>query len=82
MSESIISLWGGPTGERNPSPALIEVLEKWLEKAKSGEVIGAAIIGVYQDNLSGYHLAGKVGGYCMLGALEMVKAEIVDINRS
>lgn len=80
MSE-VVSLWGQPTGERNPNPALIDSLEKALERAKAGEIVGAAYAFCYHDGYAGYELAGLVGGYSMLGAIETAKAGLMEINR-
>lgn len=81
MGENVISLWGGPTGELTPNPTLIEELERLLAAARSGQVIGVAAAMLHHDGLGSYRLAGTVGGYSMLGALEMVGADLRQILR-
>ena len=77
----VVSLFGQPTGERVPSKVAVEVLEDWLAKAKAGECIGVCVVGIYADGLSSYSLAGRIGGFSMLGALQVAEAEIVEIVR-
>jgi hypothetical protein len=79
---NVHSLWGQPTGERTPQPELVAALEDALERARSGEIVGAAFATVYCDGLSGWSLAGRVGGNSLIGALEMVKAAAMEVNRN
>ena len=76
----VVSIYGGPTGERQPSLVLIEALEDILERARSGEIIGGVFCGLYHDGLSDFSLAGKVGGYGLIGAVEMAKKTLLDIS--
>ena len=78
---NVHSLWGQPTGERKAEPDVIKALEGWLEKAKSGEIVGVCVTAIYADGLAGYGLSGQMGGYAILGAIEQAKSVIVDINR-
>lgn len=77
----VVSIHGGPTGQPEPSPTCIQVLEEWLEKARSGEIVGVAIAGLCHDSCGCYALAGKVGGYSMLGAVDMAKADLLTVLR-
>lgn len=77
----VIAIHGGPTGQPEPNEKTIQVLESWLEMAKSGEIIGVAMAGLCADGYSRYSLAGFIGGYSMLGALDVAKAEILGIVR-
>ena len=81
LSSNVVSLHGGPTGERKPSPMCIEAIEEVLELAKAGEITGVAIASVYFDGRSDYRLSGFVGGYGLLGAVTMLQADIVAINQ-
>ena len=66
---------------REPNAACIETIERWLEQARAGEIVGVALAGLGHDGFSQYSVAGKVGGYSMIGALEVAKAELLDIAR-
>lgn len=81
MSENVKSLFGGPSGQREASDACIATLETWLEMARSGEIVGVAISGLSYDNLARYAVGGRVGGYSMIGALEMAKTALIEVNR-
>ena len=69
MAEKVASLFGGPTHVREPNATAIAVLERWLEKARSGEVVGVVIAGLHYDRLAGWESGGMIGGYGLLGAL-------------
>lgn len=78
---NVVSVFGGPTGERAVNAALVECLERWLEMARSGEAIGMAGALLHCDGLASYSVAGSVGGYGMIGALEVARLELVEIAR-
>ena len=68
------------TGE--PNDRAIEVLEETLERARSGDVIGVCIVNRNSDGTAGFFIGGSIGGYSMLGSLEVVRSHLVDVNRS
>ena len=78
---NVVSAFGGPTGERAVNAALVERLECWLEMARSGEAVGMAGALLHCDGLASYSVAGTVGGYSMIGALEMARMDVVEIVR-
>lgn len=80
MSGEFKPLFGGMTYEREVVPATIDALEQVLEAAKSGEIVGVAITTLDHKGMGGYAIAGRVGGYSMIGAIEMIKAELVTVN--
>lgn len=82
MSGKVTSLFGGPTGERVVSEAAVAALDEWLERALSGEIVGFAIAVLHHDGLGAFELAGRVGGYSMLGALDAAHARVLEIVRS
>lgn len=83
MTDSnVISLSGDPINSVVANETCVRVLEEWLERAKSGEVIGFAIVGRHHDQAGSFAIAGSIGGYSMLGALETAKADIVEILRN
>lgn len=80
MGDKVTALFGGPTGLPQRNESCISALREWLEMAEAGEVVGIAIAGLSYDACTRYRIAGKVGGYGMLGALEMAKADLVEVN--
>lgn len=80
MTGKVESLFGGPTGERERSEYAVEVLTDLLERAKSGEVVGVAVASLYYDGAAAYDIAGKVGGYSMMGALDVAKAHLLKLE--
>lgn len=78
---NVSSLFGGPTGQPEPNENCIATLREWLEMAEAGEVVGIAIAGLCHDRTSRYAVSGISGGYGMVGALEIAKADLIDINR-
>lgn len=81
MSENVVSLNGRPTGKREVSQVCVDVLRDLLERAEAGELVGIGLAGLHENGEASYHVAGHVGGFAMHGALDMVRAELVDINR-
>lgn len=86
MSEDkIVSIFGGNvTVEEAPKKVyavLVRRIEEMLEEAKRGDIVGAGIVTLDTSNLAEYTIVGSVGGYSMLGALEMVKSHLIEINR-
>ncbi len=78
---AVVSLYGGPTGEREVCQHAVDEAERLLAAVKSGEVVGFAVSRVHCDGLASFAVAGKCGGFGMLGALEMAKTVIVGINQ-
>ena len=75
---NVKSMFGGPTGEPEPCQATIDVLEEYLELARSGEVIGIVLAGLHKDRLATFRLGGKLGAYSILGAVEIMKHRLVE----
>ena len=80
MSDNVVSLNGGLTGERKPSRACVEQLRYLLQAAESGQVIGIAVAALNCDGVAEYRVAGKVGGFSMIGAMDCAKVELLKIN--
>lgn len=57
----------------------IETLRDMLAKAEAGEVVGAVVAVLYHDGLSGFQIGGMIGGYSLLGAVELAKADLVEV---
>jgi len=76
---NVKSIYGGPTGLPERNERAIEVLTDLLEKAQSGEVIGVVVAALHHDGLAGFRIGGMVGGYSLLGAVEIAKHDLVSI---
>jgi len=72
----VLSLYGGPVGEHEVNETCVAALEEWLEMAKSGQIVGVCLVGLGYDNLAQYTIAGKIGGYGLVGATHMVLQEL------
>lgn len=77
MSDKVVSLSGEPVYTGKPSAAVIELLEEWLEKARSGEIVGVALAAQYRDEAKGQGWAGSVSsgiiGECFALAYRITK---------
>lgn len=73
---------GGHLSHRSgiPCEGTIQALEDMVERARSGELQGIAAALLNSDNSAEYRLAGMVGSFEMLGALECAKGVLVNIN--
>lgn len=63
-----------------PNRDTVAVLEDLLEMARSGEIIGVSVAMMHADRSCAYRVVGVVGGYSMIGAMEMGKQVVIDIN--
>lgn len=66
-----------PSIATQPDLALIELLERQLEKARKGEILGAAIAFTYGDNSTGSAFIANWPA-ALLGELRILEREIVD----
>ncbi len=80
MSENVVGLRGHfqlPSIE--PNATVIEELERLLEAARAGEILGLAGAYVHRDKVVSYSYAGAVASYGMLGGLDCVKERLLNI---
>ncbi|MEP9368996.1 hypothetical protein [Xanthobacter sp. VNH20] len=80
MSEKVISLRGAAlpsTPTPSPNPTVVAELERLLEAARAGELVGLAGTFLHKDHNVTYAYAGSVGGYGMIGGLACLKARLV-----
>ncbi|MFG1424971.1 hypothetical protein [Roseixanthobacter glucoisosaccharinicivorans] len=79
MSEKVISLRGTalPPTAPTPNPTVVAELERLLEAARAGELVGLAGTFLHKDHNVTYAYAGSVGGYGMIGGLACLKARLV-----
>ena len=77
MSENVVSLHGAyvPAAPET-SKVVIEELERLLEAARSGEIIGLAGSFVHSNKTITYSYAGKVAGFGMIGGIECLKERL------
>lgn len=80
--ENVVCVFGGQPIGRQPNGAAVDALAELLEMAQAGEIKGVAVAAIHWDNLASARLAGQVGGYSAIGALEVLKADLADINRA
>lgn len=81
MSDKVVSISGGAVPTREPNATCIAALTEWLEMARAGEIVGVVMAALHHDGLGSFAICGTVGGYSMIGALEIAKADLVEINR-
>jgi hypothetical protein len=80
MSEKIVSLYGGQAvAAVAKNDTLVQELERLLEAARAGEIIGMAGTYLHKDKVVTYSYAGAVGGFGMLGGLDCVKERLLRI---
>ena len=60
-----------------PRPAVVDHLERLLEAARNGEVIGVAVVCVHGDDATSSAISGQKSR-AMLGTLDMMKADLCD----
>ncbi len=74
------SLFGGPTGVPEVRPHVVEVLEEALERARSGDVAGIALVTLDPSGLVDWRLTGAIS-FGMVGGLSCVHQQVVgDMN--
>lgn len=78
MTGNVVAIDGGAVPAREPNASCIALLADWLEMARSGEIIGVVAVGLSHDGCGQWALGGMVGGYSMLGALEIAKADLAE----
>ena len=80
MSEKVVALHGTyqPPVVQVDSK-LVEELERILDGARSGEIIGMAGTYLHKDRAASYSFAGVVATYSMLGGLECAKDRLLRI---
>jgi hypothetical protein len=69
----------GLTFPQYPSKVVIEELERLLDAARSGEIIGIAGSFVHGSKTITYSYAGKVTGFGMIGGIECLKERLLRI---
>ena len=83
MSGNVVSLHG----TFSPQPAevngtVVQELERLLEAARSGEIVGMAGAFVRKDGVVWYSFAGRIATWALIGGLECVKERLLRIALS
>lgn len=81
MTGTVTPLHGGPTYERQRVETCVEVLRDMLERAENGEIVGAAVVALSYDGHGEYMIGGRVGGYSMLGAAQIMHTDLTEVAR-
>jgi len=76
----VYALPGHISGQREVREDVVKALEHLLEEARSGAIIGVIYTAGYFDDMTSYGLSGKINRQA-LGALTLVKADLVDLLR-
>jgi hypothetical protein len=80
MSEKVVALRGELAAqEPQVNERLVEEIERVLEAARSGEIVGMAGTYLHKDRSASYSFAGLVGAYSVIGGLECAKARLLQI---
>jgi hypothetical protein len=80
MSDNVVALRGELTPqEPEINERLVEELERLLQAARSGEIVGMAGSYLHKDRGASYSFAGIVGSYGLIGGLECAKARLTAI---
>lgn len=66
--DNVRSLFGQPIVRREVNPACVKILEQMVEAARSGEVVGVALVAVYSDEGT----TTRRGGVLTIGALGQI----------
>jgi hypothetical protein len=80
MSAEIVSLNGAAAiaePEAKPNETLVQELERLLQAARAGQIVGMAAAYQHRDRVITYSFAGAIGGYAVLGGLDCLKERLV-----
>ena len=72
----VVSLYGDDQDPREASQCVVTVLERQLEKAKAGEIVGVALAFTYFDKSSGHDSAG-IFPNSLIGAVARLQHELL-----
>lgn len=80
MTAEIKPIFGGFTHQPEVVDSVVAALEEMLQSAKDGQLVGLAVAMVDCKGSGSYQLARRVGGYTLLGGLEMAKVQLIGFN--
>ena len=80
MADNVIALRGTiDVPSAKPNAHLVEELERLLEAARSGEILGMAGAYLHKEKGASYSFAGMVASFGLIGGLECAKARLLSI---
>ena len=80
MSDNVVALRGElQAAAVQVNERLVEEIERLLEAARAGEIIGMAGTYLHKDKGASYSFAGMVGAYSLVGGLECAKTRLLGI---
>jgi hypothetical protein len=79
MTDNVVALRGElqPPAACETNERLVTELERLLEAARAGEIVGMAAAYLHRDRSASYSFAGRVGTYGLIGGLECVKGRLL-----
>jgi hypothetical protein len=79
MSAQVVSLNGTVLANEQPQPneTLVQELERLLQAARAGQIVGMAGAYHHQDRAVTYSYAGMIGGFGLLGGLDCLKERLL-----
>lgn len=75
--KNVVNLFGDEPVPPEPNQSAIRMLSAVLAQAERGEVIGVVISSLHSDRSASYGIAGMIGPYSLVGAMEIAKDEVI-----
>ena len=84
MSDNVVALRGElkPPQAAEVNERLVEEVERLLEAARAGEIVGMAGSYLHKDKSASYSFAGIVASYGLIGGLECAKARLMGLAQA
>lgn len=80
MSDNVVALRGElRLPEAVVNERLVEEMERLLQAARAGEIVGMAGTFLHKDKGASYSFAGSVSSYSLIGGLECAKERLLGI---
>lgn len=82
MSAQIVSLTGTviPSEPLPANETLVQELERLLQAARAGQIVGMAGAYQHQDRAVTYSYAGAIGGFGLIGGLDCLKQRLAQLT--
>ena len=82
MTDNVVNLFGAtatavPDG--HPNATVVSEIERLLEAARAGEIVGLAGSYVHRDKVVSYSFAGIVSSYALIGGLQCLIARLISL---
>jgi len=77
MSAEVVGLYGTfEPVHSEPNPKLVEELERLLDAARAGEIVGLTGAYLHREHGVSYSYAGAIGTFGVLGALDCLRERV------